>query len=518
MKLSTGNPTPKSVRCKTPWYIAHGIQMGNVVSYLGLPYAQATSQEQRFSRAKRLQASAVDRDASRYGAIAVQHHHIEFPQLFGWLKSDSPMSENCLTLNVYAPEPTAEKHPVVVYFHGGSFSHGASSAPCLNGARLAQSQQVVVVTVNHRLNVFGYLNAGDEHTDAGFYPNAGLDDLVTSLEWVQDTIAAFGGDARKVTIMGQSGGAAKVAMLMAMPDAQGLFHQAIIQSPVNGFLAQSADQSLEAYERLCRLLELKSTQFDALKRVDASQLLAAHTAVIQEMKGYNAFRPTALEISFGTNNTALEIQSPVPVMIGVTQTEASFYLLDKIRADCMRLADAAARLQRFLKVSPDVARGILAGYGEHYAHGVAGLFSQVVGDYLFTCPTLGMIQTLQQTNQPLYVYQFAMDANPALPHIGSPHTGELPFIFNQLSLPNSYITDSEANRRYAQQMGDWWGGFIREGRPHASGTDPWQAYNYSGKTMVMREKSVMAKQPDQQALVHLDGIAAYFPGNPFNFK
>src|SRR5690625_3446823 len=138
--------------------------------------------------------------------------------------------------------------------------------------------------------------------------------------------------------MGQSGGAAKVAMIMAMPDAQGLFHQAIIQSAVNGFLAQSTDRSLEAFERLCRLLELKSTQFDALKRVDASQLLAAHAAVIQEMKGYNAFRPTALAASFGANSTALEIQSRVPVMIGVTQTEASFYLLDKIQADCMVLS------------------------------------------------------------------------------------------------------------------------------------------------------------------------------------
>src|SRR5690625_2734245 len=278
MKPPTDTHTyKKPVRCKTPWYIAHGIQTDDVVSYLGLPYAQALGPGQRFGRAQRLQAGMSDYDASRYGAIAVQHHHIDFPQFFGWLKSDSPMSEDCLTLNVYAPAPTAEKRPVVVYFHGGSFSHGASSAPCLNGARLAQSQQVVVVTVNHRLNVFGYLNAGDEHTDAGFYPNAGLDDLVTSLEWVQDTIAAFGGDARKVTIMGQSGGAAKVAMLMAMPDAQGLFHQAIIQSPVNGFLARSTDRSLEAFERLCRLLELKSTQFDALKRVRSEE----HTSELQ---------------------------------------------------------------------------------------------------------------------------------------------------------------------------------------------------------------------------------------------
>jgi para-nitrobenzyl esterase len=141
-----------------------------------------------------------------------------------------PQSEDCLTLNIWWPMPAAGRRPVMVYIHGGAYSNGTGNDPLTHGATLAVQSGVVVVTVNHRLNAFGYLSLGridPRFPDSG---NAGQLDLVLALQWVRDNIAAFGGDAGNVTVFGQSGGGAKIATLMAMPAAKGLFHKAITMS------------------------------------------------------------------------------------------------------------------------------------------------------------------------------------------------------------------------------------------------------------------------------------------------
>jgi len=139
-----------------------------------------------------------------------------------------PQSEDCQFLNVWTPDPQpAKPKPVMVYIHGGAYSTGSVADPLNNGAKLAQRGDVVVVTVNHRLNVFGYLYLPDRFPDSG---NAGQLDLILALKWVQANVAKFGGDPGNVTVFGQSGGGAKIATLMAMPEAKGLFHKAITMS------------------------------------------------------------------------------------------------------------------------------------------------------------------------------------------------------------------------------------------------------------------------------------------------
>lgn len=139
-----------------------------------------------------------------------------------------PQSEDCLFLNVWTPDPQpAKPKPVMVYIHGGAYSTGSVADPLNDGAKLAQRGDVVVVTVNHRLNVFGYLYLPDRFPDSG---NAGQLDLILALKWVQANVAKFGGDPGNVTVFGQSGGGAKIATLMAMPEAKGLFHKAITMS------------------------------------------------------------------------------------------------------------------------------------------------------------------------------------------------------------------------------------------------------------------------------------------------
>ena len=139
-----------------------------------------------------------------------------------------PQSEDCQFLNVWTPDPQpAKPKPVMVYIHGGAYSTGSVADPLNDGAKLAQRGDVVVVTVNHRLNVFGYLYLPDRFPDSG---NAGQLDLILALKWVQANVAKFGGDPGNVTVFGQSGGGAKIATLMAMPAAKGLFHKAITMS------------------------------------------------------------------------------------------------------------------------------------------------------------------------------------------------------------------------------------------------------------------------------------------------
>ncbi len=190
------------------------IPTGPVRALKGIRYGRA----KRFSAPEPAEWGMVDLDAlNRFGPACPQSG-----------KAYSPQSEDCLFLNIWLPT-TAPRKPraVLVYFHGGAYSTGSVTDPINDGATLAEKGDVVVVTVNHRLNAFGYLYMPDRFPDSG---NAGQLDLILALQWVQRNIAAFGGDPANVTVFGQSGGGAKIATLMAMPAAKGLFHKAITMS------------------------------------------------------------------------------------------------------------------------------------------------------------------------------------------------------------------------------------------------------------------------------------------------
>ena len=170
------------------------------------------------------------RDARAFVPMSPQPP-VAVSKLFASWTFDTEISEDCLGVNVWTPAlRDGRKRPVMVWFHGGAYSSLSGSRNVYDGARLCKRGDVVVVTLNHRLNSFGFLHLADiapEFADAG---NAGMLDLVAALQWVRDNIAEFGGDAGNVTIFGQSGGGGKVSTMMAMPAGKGLFHRAIVQS------------------------------------------------------------------------------------------------------------------------------------------------------------------------------------------------------------------------------------------------------------------------------------------------
>jgi para-nitrobenzyl esterase len=217
-----------------------------VYVYRGVHYGQSTAGAARFKAPQRVVRWQGVKDAVKFGPVCPQGGDVgRRTTLSGELL---PQSEDCLVLNVWTPGVADKKsRPVMVWLHGRGFYAGAGSEPLYDGARLAKRGDLVVVTVNHRLNVFGYLYlgkvGGEQWQTSG---NAGVQDMQLALEWVRDNIAAFGGDPKNVTIFGESGGGAKVSTLLGVPSAKGLFQRGIIESGARAKGAPAAQAAKNA--------------------------------------------------------------------------------------------------------------------------------------------------------------------------------------------------------------------------------------------------------------------------------
>lgn len=258
-----------------------GIVSGGISVFKGLHYGADTGGRNRFMAPQPVKKWAGIRDAFDYGNIAPQipaDRRRSYADLI--LNDIQPggMGEDCLVLNLWTPEAKASsKRPVIVRFHGGGFYGGSSNSPGGDGEMLARFGDCVVITVNHRLSSLGYLYLGDKgaFADSG---SVGMQDLVASLDWVKRNVAAFGGDANRVLIFGQSGGGAKVSHLLAMPSATGLYQRAGVMSG-SRLVAMSRESAAEATDRLLRKLGVGIADVNKLQSIPFTTLLAAQADV-----------------------------------------------------------------------------------------------------------------------------------------------------------------------------------------------------------------------------------------------
>ncbi len=467
-----------------------GAEVEGTLAFKTVPYAASTAGANRFRPPQPPPPWTAVRDCTQFMGHAPQIglRPATRPELedFSGASDPSPETEDCLTLNVWTPgcQPTAGR-PVMVWFHGGAFAYGNANSPRTRGSRLALQNDVVVVSVNQRLNIFGHLDlsetGGEQFRHSG---NAGTLDMIAALQWVRDNITAFGGDPAIVTVFGESGGGAKVSTLLSMPAAKGLFHRAIIQSGAAVRL-RTRDRALALTQ--CVLRHLGSPSIQALQTLPASTLLAA----IKPAEAALGASPTPLfdRYPFGPvvdgdvlpaqpfDPVASDIVPEVPLLIGDMKTETANFLAVVDPVWDRSLSEAELRRRTEAIAGAHTGR-ILELYGQLYPNlNPAERLIAITTDCNFRIRSLVLAQRRAALRRgPVWMYSFDWETPVLGGRLKAPHAMDVPFVFNTLDLTNA-TGGSPATQALAETMSGVWAAFARRGRPDHPAIPAWPSYD-----------------------------------------
>jgi para-nitrobenzyl esterase len=506
-----------------------GYKRNGIYIFKGVPYGASTSGARRFMPPEKPEPWTGIRNALEYGRVCPQQDSAHFNMDGKNLASDDEYKflihrgtaivtpgEDCLRVNLWTPEINGSgKRPVMVWMHGGGFVDGCSQdLLSYDGENLARNHDVVVVNHNHRLNVYGYLNlagiGGDEFASSA---NVGMLDLVAVLEWVRTHIATFGGDPNNVTIFGQSGGGCKVAALMAMPAAKGLFHRAIIESGPT-VKAVSPEFSHRIARALLDVLGLSESQVGELQNLPADRLSGA---AVEAMKKANGNPPSlsygkGWETRLGWGPTvdgrtlpthpfdpgAPALSADVPLITGTSLNE-SVNGIDHPHVNDMTVEEMNRRVREDYGSQSEA---IIAAYREDYPK--ASPFEL----YATISTASWRIPEFQQASRkaalaaaPAYAYIYswrtpALDDRP-----GSFHAAELPFVFDNAELLDHYSAGDPAAYVLNKQMSMAWVSFARTGNPNHSGLPHWPAYTADTRaTMIFNTPCEVRNDPEGKGL------------------
>jgi para-nitrobenzyl esterase len=496
-----------------------GVDVAGVRVFRGIPYAASTAGASRFRPPARVEPWAGVRDAARFGPSAPQLPGAPDP-LFDWYGVVEPVSESCLSLNVFTPGPDAARRPVMVWLHGGSWGTCAASAPGCDGVRLARGGDVVVVTVNHRRNFFGYLWLGDvdprdeRFADSG---NAGTLDLVAALTWVRDNVAGFGGDPGNVTIFGNSGGGAKVSALLAMPAAGGLFHRAIAQSCSGSLRLTEVEEAARLTHRLAARLGIDRPTGAALQAVPAERMLDALGATAR------AFRPVLDGRSFDQHPydpTAPALSADIPLLVGTAATETTLFLAADPANFALGDAEVHRRVGRFLGVDAARTDAILDTYrAVTPTPSPSRLLAAITTDYTYRRNTTRQVELqAEAAGAPAYAYLFDW-RTPVLDGVlGSPHTSEVPFVFGTTAAAAGLVGGGPELASLTDTVMATWVAFARTGDPNHPGLPEWPSYDARArKTMVLGLDCSVAGDLGGQTRPALDDLPFFEYSMPISY-
>ena len=486
-----------------------GAKQAGVFSYLGVPYAKA----ERFMPPTEVAPWEAVRPAVTYGesCFIPTMQSVAGDELFNPHRY-MPMSEDCQFLNIWTPGINdAAKRPVMVWIHGGGFTNGSGIEQlAYDGTNLSKKGDVVVVTLNHRLNVLGFLDLS-AYSDAYKYSgNASNADLVAALKWVNANLEAFGGDPDNVTIFGQSGGGYKVRALMGTPAAKGLFHKAIVQSGARVSSVTDQASARKVAELTIANLGLTKEKIDEIKTVDYSTLLAAAEKALKQATEQGAKDARWAPVLDGDYIPAdpvgeawVEQAKDIPLLIGNTLNEFETIITKKpadlVADNKKKWTEEKARSklkERFSGKAEAVGKAFLEAYPEKT------LADAFFVDMRFRPGTVRDADLkAKQAGAPVYSYMFTWES-PVMDGIGMAwHCAELPHIFANAELVKTATGGGDDAIALSDKMSRAWINFARTGNPNAEGLPDWPAYTTEqGATMIFDNSSRIANHPDRKLL------------------
>ncbi len=497
-----------------------GFVRRGVYTFRGIPYGASTGKDRRFMPPAKPAPWKGVRSSLTYGYVSPQEprgHWDKDEVAFVYQWDDGCQNEDCLRVNVWTPGLDNRERPVMVWLHGGGFSTGsAHDMKTYDGENLAR-RGVVVVSLNHRVGVVGFLNLAQ--AGGGKYAasaNAGMLDIIAALEWVRDNIRNFGGDPANVTVFGQSGGGGKVTALMAMPQAASLFHKAIVQS---GSMLHMPGPDKTAILAGAVLRELGITQANLaqLHSIPVERIVAAGIAAAKAVfpspdpsKPFDFGRHAELAPWAPTVDGVILPESPfaeaapavsekVPLLVGSTRTEFGIgfgwpEFEDFTLGELTRAMTKAYGQEKGMRVLDAFRRG-------HPGAKPCDLFAVWRSSSMRRAVAQQAAAKAAQGTAPVYVYLFAWNTPVLDGRIRSYHCAELPFVFDNTDRCDAATGGGPAARALAARVSESWISFARTGNPNHEGLPRWPEFTtQSGATMIFDDPCAVANAPDREEL------------------
>jgi para-nitrobenzyl esterase len=508
-----------------------GFSRNGIYIFKGVPYGASTSGARRFMPPDKPEPWTGIRNTLAYGRICPQEdsaHFVTDGKNLARADEDAFLlhrgcavlvpGEDCLRLNLWTPEINgSSKRPVMVYMHGGGFSGGCGhDLLSYEGESLARNHDVVLVNHNHRLNVYGYLNlagiGGGEFAESA---NVGMLDCVAVLEWVRTNISRFGGDPGNVTVFGQSGGGGKVAALLAMPPAQGLFHRAIIQS--GPFLkALSPDYTQQVAENLLTELSLSKSQVKELQKVPVDRLSGAATEALKKtprpkVSARDSFSAGGWGPVVGGRTLphhpfdpeGLAISANVPLITGTNLNE-SVSGLDHPDADKMTIEEMNRSVREAYGGQSDA---IIAAYRKDYPQATPFQLYAAIATSRWRIPAFAQASRKTALGAaPAYSYIYGWRTPSLNDRPGPFHAAEISIVFDNADICDHYSAGDPSAFVLSRQMSTAWVNFARTGDPNHIGLPHWPAYTLDKRaTMYFNAPCEVRKNAEGQGIAIISG-------------
>ena len=481
-----------------------GVAVDGVNAFKGVPYGAPTDGRARFMAPRKPESWSEVRSAEMWAGHAPQSppDRKQRPELasLGGARDAVPESEDCLTVNVFTRSlGDGGKRPVMVWYHGGGMAYGSANTPRLDGTNLAAHHDVVVVTVNHRLNILGYLHlaelGGAEFAQSG---NAGTLDMLASLQWVRDNIEHFGGDPGNVTIFGQSGGGGKVSTLLTMPAARGLFHRAIVMSG-SAIRLTDRERAAKLAEAVLAELGLSRTQLGELQMLPFRRLIAA-IGPAQKKVGPSS-SPLFDRYDFGPvvdgavlpahpfDPTAAAVSADVPVLVGGVKDEMAIYLAPDDRIWERKLTEDELRA-RIANVANGATDRVLATYRKLFpAATPSDHLISILTDSNHRLRSITLAERkAAQGRAPVWLYSFDWETPVFGGRLKAFHALDVPFVFETIDTVGS--TDrGEVAHDLSRRIAATWTAFARAGNPDNPAIPHWPTYKASDRATLVLDRN-----------------------------